>query len=44
MCLCECASEDDDVEIWEEYAGGMLPRFCVLKEIEEVGIYGLPDW
>ena len=44
MCLCAYTSQDDEVESWEDCAGGILPRFCVLKKIEEVGIYGLPDW
>lgn len=39
-----CESEDHNVESSEDYAGEKLPRFCVLKKIEEVGVYFLPDW
>lgn len=42
--MCASASDDDEVESFEECAGGSLPRFYVLMKNEEVGVYALPDW
>lgn len=42
--MCASASDDDEVEIFEDCGGGSLPRFYVLMKNEEVGVYALPDW